>query len=134
MTISMHPYLNFPGNSAEAMTYYQEVFGGELTILTFGDLGMEGMPADGTMHAALKHPNFMIMASDAMPGAEKTWGGTRNYISLMGDDLQTMRGWFDRLTADGTPGKPLEKQVWGDHYGDVQDKYGIDWMFNITAS
>ncbi len=132
MTITVNPYLNFAGNTREAMTYYQSVFGGELQVLTFGDFGMADMPADGTMHAALIHPNFTVMASDAQPGAEQTWGGTRNYIAFMGDDVDTLQGWYDALAADGTAGMPLQKQVWGDMYGDVKDKFGIEWMFNIA--
>lgn len=73
MAISVNPYLNFAGNTREAMEFYQGIFGGELRVLTFSDFGMTEMPADGTMHAALVHPNFTIMASDAMPGAEQTW-------------------------------------------------------------
>ncbi len=108
------------------------MFGGDLQVMTFGDFQMEGMPAEGTMHAALVHPNFTVMASDAMPGAEQSWGGTRNYIAFMGDDVETLTGWYERLAADGRAGKPLEKQTWGDIYGDVTDKYGIEWMFNIS--
>ncbi len=133
MAISVNPYLNFPGNSAEAMTYYQGIFGGDLRILRFADFGMSDMPADGTMHAALVQPNFTIMASDAMPGAETTWGGTRNYIAFMGDELETMSSWYAALAADGTASQPLEQQAWGDTYGDVRDKYGIEWMFNIAS-
>ncbi|HRA07075.1 MAG TPA: VOC family protein [Propionicimonas sp.] len=131
--ISAVPYLNFPGNSREAMTYYQSVFGGELSISSFGDYGMDAMPADGTMHAELKHPGFTIMASDAMPGAEQTWGGTRVYVAFMGDEADAMLGWYHRLAEDGRPGMPLEKQAWGDMYGDVMDKFGIEWMFNIST-
>ena len=40
---------------------------------------------------------------------------------------------FDALAADGSVGMPLEKQVWGDIYGLVKDKYGIEWMFNVSA-
>ena len=44
---------------------------------SFADVGMSDMPADGTMRAELKADGFTIMASDAMPGAENTRGGTR---------------------------------------------------------
>ena len=115
------------------MTYYQGIFGGDLRILRFADFGMSDMPADGTMHAALVQPNFTIMASDAMPGAAATWGGTRNYIAFMGDELETMSSWYAALAADGTAGQPLEQQAWGDTYGDVKDKYGIEWIFNIAS-
>lgn len=69
MSLSLVPYLNFPpGVTREAMTYYQGIFGGELTINTFSEFGMEGMPADGTMHSQLVTGQFTLMASDAMPG------------------------------------------------------------------
>jgi PhnB protein len=134
MAISMNPYLNFAGNAKEAMEFYQSVFGGELNVSTFGEFGMEGMPADGTMHASLVTEHFTVMASDAMPGAEETWGGTRNYISISGDDLDTLSGWFHGLAAGGNVGMPLEKQVWGDVFGIVMDQYGIEWMVNVTVA
>lgn len=129
--IKLSPYLNFPGNSREAMTYYQGVFGGSLDVMSFADFGMTDMPADGTMHARLVTERFNIYASDAMPGAEKTWGGTRVYLAFMGDEDAVMRGWWDALVADGSAGMPLEKQSWGSTYGLVMDKFGIEWMFNI---
>ncbi|MFT4109174.1 VOC family protein [Propionicimonas sp.] len=135
MSLSLIAYANFPsGTTGEAMAYYQGVFGGKLEISTFGEFGMEGMPADGVMHSQLITDHFTLMASDAMPGAETSWGGTRIYLALMGDDAQTLGGWFDALAADGSVGMPLEKQVWGDTYGILKDKYGLEWMFNISAS
>ena len=134
MTISISPYLNFPGNTREAMTFYESIFGGDLTISTFAEFGGGGgvMPDDGTMHAQLVHPGFTLMASDAMPGADKTWGGTRVYLAFFGDDLQTLKGWFDKLAEGGNVGQALEKQVWGDVYGLVMDRYGLEWMFNVS--
>jgi PhnB protein len=124
------PYLNFPGNAREAMGFYQSIFGGKLDVMTFADYGLEGMPADGTMHAYLKADSFAIAASDAMPGSEATWGGTRVYLAFMGDD-PSIASWFESLAEGGEIGQPLEKQVWGDTYGLVKDKYGLEWMFNI---
>lgn len=50
----------------------------------------------------------------------------------MGDDVDLLKGWYEQLAAEGTAGMPLEVQVWGDLYGIVKDKYGIEWMFNIS--
>jgi PhnB protein len=134
MSRSLVAYLNFPsGQTREAMTYYQGVFGGQLDISEFGDFGMEGMPADGVMHAQLVADGFTLMASDAMTGAEQTWGGTRVYLAFMGDEVETLKGWFAAIAADGSVGMPLEQQVWGDTYGLVKDKFGLEWMFNIAA-
>ena len=134
MAISLSPYLNFPGNGREAMTYYQGIFGGELQLWGFAEFGMPDMPAEGLMHGQLEvNESLTIMASDAFPGAEQSWGGTRSYCSFFGDDLPTMQGWFDALAADGSVGQALEKQVWGDVYGLLKDKYGIEWMFNVSV-
>lgn len=134
MSLSLVPYLNFPpGTTREAMAFYQGIFGGELTINTFSEFGMEGMPADGTMHSQLVTGQFTLMASDAMPGADATWGGTRVYLAFMGDELDTLQGWFAALAVDGRVGMPLEKQVWGDTYGLVMDRFGLEWMFNISS-
>ncbi|CAL8977467.1 hypothetical protein PROP_02203 [Propionicimonas sp. T2.31MG-18] len=134
MAVQLFCYLNFPGNTREALAYYQEVFGGEAAISTFGEYGIEGVPADGIMHAQLVTPAFTIMASDALAGAEREWAGSRIHLALMGDDLDLLTGWYERLAADGTPGQPLQAQVWGDTYGDVKDRFGIEWLFNISAA
>ena len=134
MTISLSPYLNFAGNTREAMNFYHDVFGGTLHIITFAEFGVTGMPADGVMHAALTTDHLSIFATDAQPGAEASWNGTRVYLSLMGDDSGTLTDWFNRLAEGGRIGMPLEKQVWGDTYGLVADRFGIEWMVNIAGT
>ena len=133
MSVSLVPYLNFPaGQTAEAMSYYQQIFGGTLDITRYSDAGVDG-PADGVMHAQLATEGFTLMASDGMPGSEDGWGGTRIYLAFVGEDVDTMTGWFDTLAADGSVGMPLEKQSWGDTFGLLKDKYGLEWMFNIAT-
>ncbi len=134
MAISLSPYLNFAGNTREAMEFYHDVFGGTLRIVTFAEFGVTDMPADGVMHAALMTDHLSIFATDAQPGAEETWNGTRVYLSLMGDDAGTLTDWFNRLAEGGRIGAPLEKQVWGDTYGLVADRFGIEWMVNIAGT
>lgn len=132
MATKLVPYLNFDGNTAEALRYYQSVFGGQLTIATFADFGMTDMPPDGTMHAELVAEQFTLMASDAQSGAASTWGGTRVYLAFMSDEVDLVTGWFNKLAADGHVDQPLAQQVWGDSYGQVTDQFGMEWMFNIS--
>ena len=124
------PYIAFSGQAREAMTFYQSVFGGELTISTYGDYGVEGVPADAVMHSTLAGEGFELMASDTPPGMPLTQGNQVS-LSLAGDDEARLRGWFEWLAAGGTVNVPLEKQVWGDLYGDVTDRYGLRWMVDI---
>lgn len=132
MAIQLTPYLNFAGNGREAMTYCHGIFGGDLQLFGFREFGVPDAPEEALMHGQLTGEGFTLMASDAMPGAEQSWGGTRVYCSFFGDDLATQTRWFEALAADGEVGQQLEKQAWGDVYGLVKDKYGIEWMFNVA--
>ena len=134
MGIKLNPYLNFDGNAREAMQFYADVLGGELTINTFGEFGAPGgADADGVMHASLDAPDGnTLMASDTPPGMEMA-GGTP-YISLGGDDAETLRGHWARLSDGGQVIMPLEMQMWGDEYGLCLDRFGIGWHVNIAGS
>lgn len=134
MASRLNPYLNFDGNAADAMTFYHDVFGGDLVISRFGDYGApEGVDPDGTMHAMLETPaGFTLMASDGPPGQPVT-SGTNFSVSLSGDDADELRGWWDKLADGGQVAMPLEAQMWGDTFGMVIDRFGIPWMVNIAG-
>lgn len=132
MTSLLNPYLGFKDNAAQAMEFYQGVFGGQLDVNKFSDFGDENAP-DGVMHAKLETPaGFTLMASDTPPGAEFQQGPSNITISLSGDDDAELRGYWDQLADGGQVSMPLEKQMWGDVFGMVTDKFGIAWMVNIA--
>ena len=138
MAAKLNPYLQFRDNARDAITYYQDVFGGELAISTFGEFGggddTHGAQADGVMHAQLETPHgFTLMASDVPPGMDTGGDIGNGTISLSGDDDADLRGFFDRLADGGRVTMPLEKQMWGDEFGMLTDKFGIDWMVNIAG-
>ncbi|GII61533.1 VOC family protein [Sphaerisporangium krabiense] len=128
------PYLNFPGTARQAMEFYEGVFGGTLSLNTFGDFGApDAELADKIMHSALEtRGGFTLMASDLPPGMEHTPGTTIS-VSLSGEDAGELRGYWERLTAGGVVTVPLERQMWGDEFGSCVDRFGIPWMVNITA-
>ena len=133
MSSRLNPYLNYDGNTRAAFEFYRDVFGGELAISTFGEVGQEGPDADKVMHAMLETPSgFTLMASDMPPGSELK-PGNNFAVSLSGDDADELRGYWDKLSGSGTVTMPLEKQVWGDEFGMCVDGYGISWMVNIAA-
>lgn len=132
MAALLNPYLHFDATARAAMEFYQSLFGGELTLMTFGDMGMEGDTAGQVMHAQLSAPNgFTLMAADTPPGMTLTKGETVN-VSLSGDDEAELRGWFEALAAGGEVHVPLEKQMWGDLFGQTADRFGITWLVNIN--
>jgi PhnB protein len=132
MSSRLNPYLTFPGNAREAMTFYHSVFGGKLDISTFGDYGAtDNVNPDSVMHAMLQtDDDFTLMASDLAPGTE-AHPGDNIAISLSGDDDHLHKYW-DQLSASGTVTMPLEKQVWGDEFGMCTDQFGMSWLVNIS--
>lgn len=131
MASRLNPYLNFQSAAREAMEFYRDVFGGELQVMTFGDMG--GEPADGVMHARLETPaGFTLMASDAPPGEQVQPGGAV-HISLSGDDTEALTGWFRALAEGGAVVDDLKQQVWGDTFGMLVDRFGTGWLVNITG-
>jgi PhnB protein len=130
MSARLNPYLSFPGNAREAMEFYQSIFGGDLEVNTFADYGgaPEGVAPDAVMHAMLTtDAGFVIMASD---GGEEPSGQSSITMSLSGTD-DSIRGYWDKLSADGKVTMPFEKQVWGDEFGMCIDKYQVPWMVDI---
>lgn len=133
MVSRLNPYLSFAGNARQAMQFYQSVFGGDLTLSTFGAYGStEGGIADQIMHAVLvTDRGFTLMASDTPPGTKDVTTGNNIVVSLSGDDGDDLRGYWEKLSRSGKVSMPLEKQVWGDEYGACTDQFGIEWMVDI---
>lgn len=130
MTSRLNPYLSFRDNAREAMEFYQDCLGGKLEINTFGEHG--GEPADGVMHSQLETPlGFVLMGADT-PREMPLNPGDNVTISLSGDDEAELREYFDKLSAGGQVTMPLERQMWGDVFGMIVDKFGVGWMVNIT--
>ncbi|NGY60506.1 VOC family protein [Lentzea sp. NEAU-D13] len=131
MATRLNPYLRFDGSARQAMEFYQSVFGGELKMNTFGEFGMQDSPqADQIMHAQLEtESGYTLMASDTPPGMPYNPGDTIT-ISLSGDE-EVLKEHFAKLAEGGKIGTPLEKQMWGDEYGDLVDKFGVSWMVNL---
>ncbi len=136
MASILNPYLAFGGNAGEAMEFYRDVFGGELVVNTFADFGGDGdQPApDGVMHAQLTtEAGYTLMASDMPPGMDYQPGNSIS-VSISGEDDDRLRGYWEKLAAGGSVMMPLEKQMWGDEFGMVTDRFGVAWMVNITQS
>jgi PhnB protein len=129
----LNPYVSFSDTARQALEFYRGVFGGELTLSTFGESGMAGGPdADRIMHGQLETPaGYTLMAADTPAGMERTVG-TNMSVSLSGDDTEELRGYFDKLSDGGTVTMPLEKQMWGDEFGMCVDPFGVSWMVNIS--
>jgi PhnB protein len=133
MASRLNPYLNFDGTARQALEFYQSVFGGELNLTTFAEMGGQDSPdANKIMHGQLEtEAGYTIMAADAT--AEMGYNGIHGFgVSLSGDDGDLLRGYWEKLSASGQATMPLQKQAWGDEFGMCTDKFGVPWLVNIS--
>jgi PhnB protein len=87
---------------------------------------------DKIMHSVLEADNgIMFMAADT-PNNMEFKAGTNYSMSLSGDNEAELAGYYEKLAAAGTVIMPLENAPWGDKFGMVTDKYGIQWLVNIA--
>lgn len=129
-------YLHFGSNCAEAMTFYKEVFGGELFFMKAGDTPMaEQMPGmeNLVMHASLTADGWTLYASDWCAPTSRNEG---NHFSLFVEctDEASQNMLFARLQEGGKVHMELEDTFWGSRFGMVQDRFGIDWMLSLQKS
>jgi PhnB protein len=136
MSSKLNPYINFKDSTRSAMEFYRSVLGGELVVNTFGDFQAGHDPADQdlVMHSQLETPGgFTLMCADTPSFMEYSPGASIS-VSLSGDDEAELRGYWDGLTDGATIVAPLDKAPWGDTFGMLVDKFGINWLVNIAGA
>ncbi|MBO0776520.1 MAG: VOC family protein [Actinobacteria bacterium] len=136
MSVQLNPYLSFRDNAREALGFYQSVFGGELTTSTFGEFRASDDPAEQhkIMHGQLTAGDGIVLMASDTPDRMEYQPGNNYSISLSGDDEPALRGYWDKLAAGGTVTMPLEKAPWGDTFGMCTDRFGVQWLVNISPS
>lgn len=128
--MAFRPYLFFGGNCRQAFTRYQEVFGGDLTLLTMKDVPGEPPPADKAdlvIHAALKIGDELLMASDD-PMSDHfgpVQGMMVSYDAAGADDAARV---FEALADGGTVTQKLEPTFFSPAFGMCTDRFGTPWM------
>lgn len=128
-------YLTFNGNCREAMTFYQDCFGGELFLQSIGDSPVaEQMPTQmkaHIMHATLTIGNVVLMGSDMAPHTGLITG---NNVSLLinCESEAEIKERYEKLLAGSIAHQPLGDSFWGAIFGHLTDKFGINWLLNYN--
>ncbi|HET6992493.1 MAG TPA: glyoxalase/bleomycin resistance/extradiol dioxygenase family protein [Bacteroidia bacterium] len=134
---NINSYLTFNGNCREAMAFYKECLGGELTLQTIGESPMaDKMPAqmkEFIMHSSLTNDALVLMGSDMCPESGLVKG---NSVSLLlnlssEDEIKTC---YEKLSAGGKKDHVLEETFWGATFGDLTDKFGNHWMLHYDKN
>ena len=135
----LNTYLNFAGNTEEALNFYKSVFGGEFaSVIRFkdmpmGDMKLSEQDANKIMHIGLPIGQEMLMATDALESMGfKLNMGNNSYIMVNTDTKEEADRIFNALSAGGKVEMAMADQPWGDYYGSFWAKYGVGWMVDTT--
>lgn len=135
--MSINVYLNFNGNTREAVEFYAQVFNTEIvTISTFGespqspDFPLPEEAKNLIMHAMINVGSSPMMFSDTFPGMPFSVG-TNITLSYQGSSEEELRSIFNKLADGGTVGMELQETFWSKCYGQVKDKFDINWQLNL---
>lgn len=138
-------YLNFTDNTEEVFNFYKSIFGGEFVggVARFGDIPpQEGTPplADGDRNLVM-HIELAILGGHHLMGTDapasmgfKVNIGNNVHINLEPDTKEEAMRLFTALSAGGKITMPLQDMFWGAYYGSCTDKYGVQWMVNVSNS
>jgi len=135
--VSSTPYISFPGNAREALEYYADVFGGTLDVMTYE--GMEGLPFDPppgvVAHAQLQGGLVTLSGADDLGESPQPLAGSAYSMLVMPASVEDGKVLVERIVADGgSLEMPFEQAPWGDHFGQVADRFGVLWQVNVSAS
>jgi len=135
MAIAVTPHLNFRGNAREALEFYQSVFGGELVIVSYGDMGnSDPAVADRVTWGQVAAGNgFRIMAYDVYPHLEWDRGQDPFFISVRGTDAVEIRDYWDKLVDGAEVKQPIGPSLWAPLYGQLTDRFGITWILDVAV-
>lgn len=139
----INPYLNFPGTCEEAFNFYKSVFGGDFTYVgRFGEMPPDPnfeLPEEAKnliMHISLPiSKETVLMGSDtAGEWAPNLIVGNNTAVSITAASKEEADKLFNGLAAGGKITMPLENAFWGDYFGMLTDKFGINWMMSYNPN
>ena len=134
--MKLNPYLNFDGNAEEAVNFYKNALDGELVMLS--RFGESPIPSADDEKQKIMHARIIfggdniIMISDTLKGSPFSTNGNIQ-LSIGLDDEAKTNEIFNKLSEGGKVVMPVAKQFWGDIFGMLQDKFGVNWMLNCTT-
>ena len=150
MSITTTTHLNFRGDARAALEFYQSVFGGQITIATYGDVGMpKDVPgADSVVFGQVESENgFRVMAYDipGQSGGSANVGATRRengatitdppfFVSVRGETLGEVEGYWAALSAGASVVEPLAASAWSPGFGMLTDRFGVTWILDVAAA
>lgn len=136
------PYVNFPGNGAEVLAQWQELFGGELDVMSYDDFpdpeaAFGFAPPQGALaHGTLTGGLLNVAGGDAIMSETPPALPSETYSFLISPDTaKEASALAERIAAaGGEVVMPIEQAPWGAFYGQVKDRNGVLFQLNVEAA
>ena len=133
--MQVEPYLFFEGRCEEALDFYRQALGAEVTMLMrFKESPDPNLcPAgseDNVMHAVVRIGDTTIMVSDGMGTGHLAFQGFS--LSLSMTDKAEAERLFTALSDGGQVQMPLAETFYSPLFGMVADRFGVPWMIIVT--
>ncbi|MBF6543606.1 VOC family protein [Nocardia brasiliensis] len=136
MSVTTTTHLNFRGDARAALEFYQSVFGGHLAVVTYKDAGNveDESAADQVMWGQVLAENgFHVMAYDVPTRMDYDRGENSFFVSLRGESVEEITGYWETLRADATVVVPLGPAGWAPAYGMLRDRFGVVWVLDVVS-
>lgn len=137
MSLNITPHLNFRGEARAALAFYQSVFGGELTVVTYQDAHAVQKPEEAkqVMWGQVAAPNgFRVMAYDVPSSLAWEAGQIPFYVSVRGDSAPELTEMWAKLSEGATVVQPLAPSGWAPLYGMLKDRFGTTWVLDVAVA
>ncbi|MFI6313747.1 VOC family protein [Nocardia fusca] len=136
MSLTTTTHLNFRGDARAALEFYQSVFGGHLAAVTHKDAGSvtEESEAEQISWGQVQADNgFHVMAYDVPASIAHDPGKNAFFVSVRGETVEEVAGYWEKLTAGATVVVPLGPTGWAPVYGMLQDRFGVVWVLDVVS-
>ena len=139
---SINSYLEFNGNTETAFNFYKSVFGGEfIAVMRYSDIPEKTPDTRVTeeeknliMHIALPMGSNMIMGTDVPKSMNEATFGSNHSICIDAESRDEANRFFNGLSQGGTVTMPMDDMFWGDYFGSLRDKFGVQWMISFNTN
>ena len=136
MSIKTVAHLNLRGDARAALEFYQSVFGGHLTAVSYCDAHNVANPeeADQIMWGQVaSEEGFQIMAYDVPSSRPWSQGEDPFFVSVRGADADEIAAYWEKLSAHATVAVALAPAAWAPLYGMLTDQFGVTWVLDVVA-
>lgn len=135
--MQLQPYLFFEGRCDEALQFYRDAVGAEVTtLMRYRDApdtaNVAPSSMDKVMHAAVKVGEATFMASDGHNSGQASFGGFA--LTLTAQDDNEAERLFNALAEGGQVRLPLGPTFFATRFGMLTDKFGVGWMIMAAAT